>query len=311
MVEFRKLLGDPPSLENIPPKFWLKMQREVDAETYAILLLIFDESALFHGWDSPAMGLTAFGWAKDRADAFSRYWVESTQERLQKGFDKLEKPEPVKETTVDEARAANSFGGNGDDDGESIATGDDDESFTPINRVFPGQPAVKIPAQKEIDELLADTFGPKRVASNAIDETTRARHAGGEAAIEETVGISQDDEWENNPQDSVSGPCKICKPLDGMKRKDWPWRYQEGPPSPHRGCVCTVRYKQVPLSEAIGRMLDDEDYKSLNAQPKFDVKAWFRTIPNAAEWRVYCRENEVAIDDQSAFKSWGSLAVLK
>lgn len=304
LLEFRRLLGDPPSLENIPPEFWLKMQREVDAETYAILLLIFDESALFHGWDSPAMGLVAFGWAKDRADSLSRYWVESVQDRLQKGFDKLEQPEPVKETTVAEARVANSFGGGGNNRSGSTATDDDDESFTPINRVFPGQPAVKVPTQDEIDELITDTFGPKRIETIAMDETTRARHAGGESAIEETVGISQDDLWRNNPQDSVTGPCKICKPLDGLKRSEWPWRYSEGPPSPHPRCVCSIDHANIPLSQAIGRMLDDEDYKSLSARKSFNVKAWFRTIPDAAEWRAYCRENEIDINDRASFKAF-------
>lgn len=302
MREFRRLLGDPPALENVPQEFFDKMQRETDAELYAILLLIFDESAIYHGWDTAASGLAAYGWAKQRAEDFSKYWVESTQTRLANGFDKITTPEPIRETTVAEARAASGMGGIGNRNQTSVAN--DDEPFEPVNRILPGQPPVKIPTKEEIDELLDETFGENRIEQNAVDETTRARFAGGESAIEETVGISQEDRWRNNPQDSKSGPCPICTKLNGLKRSEWPWRYREGPPSPHRGCCCDVDYHFAPLSDAIGRMLDAPDYKSLPSQPRFNLKSWFRVIPNAAEWRAYCRENELDMDDRSEFKSF-------
>lgn len=264
--EIKRLFGDPPDFQNIPEQFWLKMQRETDAELYAILLLIFDESAIYHGWDTPESGLAAYGWAKQRADEFSKYWVESTQTRIERGLAKLQKPEPIDESTVEAARAANRLsGGNGTGGGKPSPVASGDEPFSPANRVFPGQPPIKVPTKEEIDDLLDDAFGAKRIETNAVDETTRARHAGGESAVEETVGISQDDEWQNNPEDSVTGPCKICKPLNNLKRSEWPWRYREGPPSPHRRCCCSVRYKFVSLPDAIGRMIDDPDYKSLKA----------------------------------------------
>lgn len=300
--ELKRLFGDPPDFSNIPEAFWDKMQRETDAELYAILLLIFDESAIFHGWDTAASGLAAYGWAKQRAEDFSKYWVESTQTRLANGFDNLTTAEQIRETTVAEARAASGMGGIPNRGQAAIA--DDDEPFEPVNRILPGQPPVKIPTKEEIDDLLNQTFGENRIETNAIDETTRARHAGGEAAIEETVGLSQDDLWRNNPRDSKSGPCPICTSLNGLKRSEWPWRYREGPPSPHFRCVCDVVHANVPLSDAIGRMLDDPDYKSLSAQPRFNLKSWYRQIPNAAEWRAYCRENELNVDDLSAFKSF-------
>ena len=294
--EFRKLLGDPPDLANVPDAFWRKMEHETEAELYPILLLIFDESSLFHGWDDIASGLAAFGWAKQRSEDLSKQWVESTQIRLQKGFDKIYEPTGEAGSTIDSARR------------QSQSVEDQHSSQTlPINRIT--DYFEREPTKEEVDEIVDSAFGPSRIAQNAVDETTRARHAGGEAAIDATVGISQDDTWEIHPQLSQSGPCKICTDLNGKKRSEWPWRYSDGPPA-HPRCVCTVAYQNVPLSDAIGRMLDDPDYKSLNAIPQFNLKSWFRQIPNAAEWRVFCRENMVDIDDQSEFKSWsnGNLA---
>lgn len=236
MLEFRELLGNPPDINNIPPEFWEKMEHEVAAETYAILLLIFDESAMLHGWENP--GMAAYGWAKQRASDLANYWTDSSRVRLSNGLEELTNGEPPNESTVESARESN--------------------RFVPTNRITPYLP--RTPESSEIDDLVDSVFGPQRVTGIAVDETTRARHAGGEAGIEETIGLSQDDVWRVNPP----RVCKTCMELDGRRRADWPWRYREGPPI-HPRCKCDVIYASVTLSDAIGRMLDDPDYKSLKS----------------------------------------------
>lgn len=293
--EFRKLLGDPPRLENVPQEFWDKMEHETEHSLYPILLLIFDESSLFHGWDDIASGLAAFGWAKQRAENLSTQWVESTRNRLQKGFDKITTPESPELETVATARQ------------NSGSVADQYREQAPFNRI--SEYFEQEPTKEEVDEIIDSAFGPSRIAQNAVDETTRARHAGGEAAIVATVGISELDEWrcqekaEGVPDDKV---CPICRPMNRKRRKNWPWRRDAGPPC-HPNDRCWVWYAEQPVSEAIGRMLDDPDYKSLNAIPKFNLKSWYRQIPNAAEWRVHCRESLIDVEDQTEFKSWITL----
>lgn len=241
MLEFRELLGNPPDINNVPPEFWEKMEHEVAAETYAILLLIFDESAMLHGWESP--GMASYGWAKQRASDLANYWTDSSRTRLIDGFDELTNGEPPNESTVEAARETN--------------------RFVPTNRITPYMP--RTPEASEIDDLVDSVFGPQRVTGIAVDETTRARHAGGESGVEETVGLSQDDEW--RVQESSEGVpdgkvCKLCRSVNRVKRKDWPWRLKDGPPC-HPNDRCWIWYARVPVSEAIGAMLDDPDYKSM------------------------------------------------
>lgn len=260
MREFRNLLGDPPDLDSIPQSFWDKMERESDDVLWPILLLLFGESAEQHGWIGDSMGTSALGWATERAGRLAESWVGATRARLEKGWDRLTNPLRSKESnheeTVEQAREFNRTN-------RHITPRPSENDEEPEEES--GIATIERPTAEKVDELIDSAFGPERVTGTVIDETTRARHAGGESAIEETVGCSQDDEWQNNPHASATGPCKICESLNNLKRRDWPWRYQDGPPSPHFRCCCTVRYARKPLSDAIGDMLDDPDYKSLKA----------------------------------------------
>ena len=271
MHEYRELLGDPADPDNVPQKFWDKMQREVDNETYAILLLMFLESSEYHGWGGYDAKLAGYGWATQRAENLSKYWVDSTRARLADGFEKLTRPEPIKETTVDEARAANRFAGvvaGGDTNHGQNGQSSDESELGESGWLNPYEP--REPTKKEIRELLDHTFGPKRVEGVAITETTRAQYEGGEAAIEATVGISSEDEWrvqESSPGVPDEKVCPLCRSVNRVKRKDWPWRLNEGPPC-HPNDRCFIEYALFTPMEAVGRMLDDPDYKSMIAVRK-------------------------------------------
>jgi hypothetical protein len=265
MREFRQLLGDPPNIDNVPEAFYEKMQREVDAETYAILLLIFDDSALLHGWSGPDQAMASYGWAKQRADAFSQSWAESTRTKLEKGFERLEGPIAQREETTEEARES--------------------------NRTIPAER--KPVTQKEVDELIDSTWSPKTIERWAVDETTTAQHAGGEAGIEATVGLNENDIWRCDwRHDNV---CEECSPLDEKPRSVWSAKFPDGPPSPHFFCRCWIQYAPIGANKSAAR-------KSLES--KAFVDAWHRTIPEAAEWRAYCRENGVDVENQAKFKAF-------
>lgn len=264
--EFRELLGNPPDIANVPPEFWDKMQKETDREVYPLLLLLFSESAEYHGWAGPDMGLAAFGYAVQQSGTFADQWATSTRTRLDKGFQKLHgnaetrlrnstivenlTPIGVKPTTGGDG---NSFP-NGNVSGETIDQ--HREQNRTIDRTNPGQYDRKPETidRDELDDLLEQTFGPHRIETNAIDETTRAQHAGGEAGIEATVGISTDDVWRTERDERV---CPICKPMDGQLRRNWPWRFSDGPPC-HPRCRCSIDYALFTPAEAAGRIVNDD-----------------------------------------------------
>lgn len=224
MHEYREFLGNPPDESNVPPEFWKKVERETENELVPILLLIFGESAELHGWQGADMGLAAFGFASQRAGEFAKYWVESTQDRLAKGFDKIaqrNRQEPS-ERTIEDAIESN--------------------RHVPVNRINPmrpQQPTEEID-RDELDELLDHTFGPKRIETVAIDETTTAQHAGGESGVSETVGLSEEDIWKCDwRHDNV---CEVCSPLDDQPRSVWQEAFPQGPPTPHPRCRCYIQY---------------------------------------------------------------------
>lgn len=224
--KLRRYLGNPPRIENVPESFWEQVNHDIESLIYADLYETFLASAQQHGWGEPetdvkALGdmfrrasqaaqdaaLAAYGWAKKRAEDFARYWTDSTRERIRQGIEDAASTEKPAETTIEESRRAN----------ESIQ-----------------QPE---PEPVKIDDILDDAFGPSRIEMIASDEVTRARHAGSETAIEATVGLSDDDVWETNPP----RVCKTCMALDGKRRSEWPWRFEDGPPA-HPRCKCNVRY---------------------------------------------------------------------
>ena len=234
MHQLREYLGDPPDIENVPLDFWEKMRHETEHAVYDHLFDIGLASAHFHGWDTPepesvtkAWGdvfrkpaklasdaaMAAYGWAKERAKDFAEYWTESTRVKLAEKL--AETPELPPETTVEEARQANQF-----------------------IKPEPSGPGENEPPGIDVDEILDKLFGPTRIELNVVNETTRARHALGEAAIEATVGLSDEDRWRCNWRHGHV--CEVCEPLDDTPRSEWEVLFPLGPPEPHNRCKCWI-----------------------------------------------------------------------
>ena len=295
MHEFRDLLGDPPDLDSVPESFWKKMQDETERETFAILLLIWSDSAEYHGWTGHDMSIAAMGWAATRAEDLGKYWVDSTKDRLEKGFQKLRNPQGrqtgTDETTVDNARETNSKLPSSLQPSRQRPSGGTTEESGRLNPYEPSEhPNID---RDDLRDLLDKTFGPKRVAKVAVNETTAARGSGGEAAIHANGNESDDDLW-INPDDSRT--CEICHPLVFKKRPEWSRVAPDGPPPPESECWCRcwIKYANAP---SVKKSLRDS-FSS----------AWHRTIPNAAEWRAHCFENGLDHTDRSEFKSrWVTL----
>lgn len=86
-VDLRRLLGNPPLWENIPPQWWARAQRELEEEAAAVLLLVYVASGEFHGWGADDAQRAGRSWANQRSVATARQFVETTQERLRQSTD--------------------------------------------------------------------------------------------------------------------------------------------------------------------------------------------------------------------------------
>jgi hypothetical protein len=80
--ELEQLLGNPPSIANVPQEFWDKVQQETEDELAAILLLIFMRSAEFHGSASAAAGTAAILWARPTAAPFAASFTQTSRDML-------------------------------------------------------------------------------------------------------------------------------------------------------------------------------------------------------------------------------------
>ncbi len=94
------------------------------------------------------------------------------------------------------------------------------------------------PSKAAVGDRLVSVFGPSRVEGIAVSETTNAVSAGGEAAVEELVGIDELDTWFTEGDGKV---CPICRPLHGKKRGVWSRKFPSGPGA-HPGCRCWIHY---------------------------------------------------------------------
>lgn len=88
------------------------------------------------------------------------------------------------------------------------------------------------------DDYIEQTFGPARVDSIAVTETTLAASAAGEVAVDATVGRSDGDTWYTVEDQRV---CPICSPLHQQPRSKWSRFFPVGPPA-HPRCRCWIEY---------------------------------------------------------------------
>lgn len=207
-------LGHPPNVANVPAEFWERVRQENEAEIAAALLLLFGESFSFH---AEAAGADRARLSAAGIDAAERYATEKSREvATAMAAGARERIERLAHEKWNTARAAA------------------DEALT----------------KAEIAADIAKTWGPTGAAATAVTETTAAQTAGGEAAINRTVGISDDDAWRIHPELSATGTCPTCRPLDGRPRRIWSVEFPAGPPA-HRNCNCEIIYAGIGVAASL------------------------------------------------------------
>lgn len=245
--ELEDLLGTPPRYSNVPQEFWDRVRRENEEELAAILLLLFAMSADYHatlaGDETPrtrqVLAATADRWATQRAREVTKDYIDSAQRYVaEKLPDEPTRPAAPEETpeSPEPIRPDQQTPG---------------QELPPETQpVAPGEPGTSV--EDWLQRVMINTFGPANDARRALDEVTAAQTAGGEEAVRRTVGLSIRDRWRTNPgrlpgslKLSRTGPCPICKPMDGVRRLGW--IDPRGPgPWIHNGCVCDVLYANIP-----------------------------------------------------------------
>jgi hypothetical protein len=118
--------------------------------------------------------------------------------------------------------------------GAQVAASYAQTSFERTRNNFPGETVTRETRAEGLEKV----FGKARVEEIAVDNTTAASTAGGEAAIEATVGKTEQDTWFTQGDDKV---CPTCGPLHRLKRSDWMLKFPSGPPS-HPNCRCWIEY---------------------------------------------------------------------
>lgn len=80
--ELDGLMGDPPSVQNVPPEFWERVQREQEEELAAVLYLLWLMSAEQHGWSGDQASVPAAMAAAGRARTTAASYVETSIQHL-------------------------------------------------------------------------------------------------------------------------------------------------------------------------------------------------------------------------------------
>lgn len=222
--ELVRLLGNPPNPKNVTQEDWDRWEREDRDELLLLLLLIFLASAQQHA--SQAVGPDAAAdvdatlqqqaavWAATRADDIASGMADNSRAMLQEEAGRW----------VETRREA-----------EQAATEAGEDVFAA--REF----AHEAITEEMVEDFSSRVFGPTRIEGIAITETTGAISAGGDAGIEETVGVSQEDLWITEKDSKV---CPVCKPLDNQPRSEWGAYLPDGPPA-HPRCRCYLQYSNV------------------------------------------------------------------
>ena len=205
-AEFRRLLGAPPSADNVPSSFWDRVRRENEDEVAAALLLIFMTSYDAHRtWgdmepprDNSRRDTIAEKWTTKRAKTVATELVAHSVDMLD---------------TTGKAWSIKTAKG------------------------------IEIPKQ-DIDELITKIFGEGRAKSIAFTETSQGMVNGGEAGVRH-AGKKITAYWCHSTfrprghSHAARQPCKICTRLEGKPEGQW-----EGfrPGEAHPNCDCFPGY---------------------------------------------------------------------
>ena len=216
--EAEEIMGTPADPSKLSSGYWDSLEKETREELYAVILRIFLLSYTQH-WpgsfpgDSREKGTSsAKGYAEKRSRTIASQFVQHTKERL--------------------ARI------------EDIPKGDD-----PPAPEGDAPPARQSEHSKKTRSILKSTLGQDRADRIAVSETTAAVSKGGESAIQETVGWSENDTWFTKADGRV---CPVCVPLHRNKRSEWSKPYPAGPPA-HINCRCWIDYEAKVSGDKTGK----------------------------------------------------------
>lgn len=217
---------------------WEEYRREQEELIAALLLLVFGLSAQQHvgagGFRyaeyQPQIEAVGRNWSRQRGEIVSRAMIDTTRNRLERKFQDAAQPERSEPAAPPAERPV-----------QPVA-------------VAPESPTIVTPEldARAVNEILSEILSQERAEFVGMAETTAAQTAGGETGVHYTIGISIRDRWRNNPgrlpgslKLSRTGPCPVCKPMDGVRRLGW--IDPRGPgPWIHPGCVCNILYANLP-----------------------------------------------------------------
>ena len=110
--ELKRLMGNPPDINNVPASFWIDAQRETEQQLVTLMLLIFIASAQQHGMAKASSQTQGLVFATQKAKQVSIQFVAHTRERLAAGseVDTLLGPSRVAVVAETEVTAAQAEG---------------------------------------------------------------------------------------------------------------------------------------------------------------------------------------------------------
>lgn len=208
-AELANLIGFPPDITRVPADFWGRVEQESQQDVTATLILIFVRSAVQHAGDAFAVA------AESRANA----WASKQGRTLAANM-----ASNVQQRLQHASRRWEQIT-------QRVATG--------------GAPLAK----SDVASALSDILGEIRAESIAITETTAAASAGSEAAIADTIGLSEADTWYTASDQRV---CPICSPLHGTPRPFWSRFFPAGPGA-HPRCRCWIQYANEKVLAGVRR----------------------------------------------------------
>ena len=93
------------------------------------------------------------------------------------------------------------------------------------------------------DDIYPQSWAEREVETTVTEWVTQTET---EAArqVEAQTGRTLVAVWKTRPHLSSTGPCPICRPLDGTTKESWPPQFPDGPPA-HPRCVCELIWRWV------------------------------------------------------------------
>ena len=213
--ELTRLLGNPPSINNVPPEFWQRVRRETEDELAAMLLLLFIASIDALGVDRDASEALGDLFSQQRAAFVAERYTAHSQARV----------ESASQRWAGQIADARSRAGAGPFDADDVIR------------------------PSEVLDTTTGVFGPDRAARVAETESV---HAEAQAANEALKKRKSDDpietatltlRWELNALRVPEKNCSFCVLVDGCPKEFW-GQFIEAPAA-HVGCACALLFADI------------------------------------------------------------------